>query len=441
MAFDPFGDFETKGYLRNHAGLKNTQDVKRFEHSSFARNVPDALAKLDRLKTISTQDVQETHKTLFQDAYPWAGETRTLNIHKGEVSFQPVSFAARGLETALQSGNNAEQFRQDPGKFIGEIAYAHPFLDGNGRTITTVTDALARKADFHIRWEDTNKSEYLTALTKEINEPYKGHLTEYLKPHIRDGARSLEDIAKTLTNLRGLSRPDEQTRQNANPTLVLVEGSDPASKAAVISVANIPADAKNISPRTVQEERQFTGPNASKNAVTEAVQRHHDAIQNRQSFIVESTLASGHGKELINQAREAGFKIELHAAAKQDLSISNSKLDKRLPEAISAVDKTVLYDQPNNDQTRQVATLTKASFEFDKNPPKWAVNAAIRATSIDHDKAINPEEAKAALQNRSVAAQAGGLNKEQVDAIQRSSNANAQQLQRQAQQRDNGPSR
>lgn len=35
MTFDPFGDFETRGYLRNLFGEKDPEIVRHLEHSSF----------------------------------------------------------------------------------------------------------------------------------------------------------------------------------------------------------------------------------------------------------------------------------------------------------------------------------------------------------------------------------------------------------------------
>ena len=35
MSFDPFGDFETRGYLRNVFGEKDPNIIKYLEHSSF----------------------------------------------------------------------------------------------------------------------------------------------------------------------------------------------------------------------------------------------------------------------------------------------------------------------------------------------------------------------------------------------------------------------
>ena len=222
MAFDPFGDYETRGYLRNYAGARDPKVVKEIEHASFRGNVKEALEALDTKREITFDDVRDTHRTLFKDVYPWAGESRdqnaaNLNITKGPVTFQPAPYVPQGVSYALQSANDPQAFRADPGNTIGELAYAHPFLDGNGRTITTVMESLARKANFHIEWEKTNKADYLAALTREIDDPGKGHLTKYLEPHIRDGARSLEDIRTTLTRLPGLSAPEQSIDPGNSP--------------------------------------------------------------------------------------------------------------------------------------------------------------------------------------------------------------------------------
>ena len=68
---------------------------------------------------------------------------------------------------------------------MGYLAFAHPFLDGNGRAIVTLFSVLAQRAGFSINWSETDKDAYLDALTKEIEVPSKGHLDDYLKPFIR----------------------------------------------------------------------------------------------------------------------------------------------------------------------------------------------------------------------------------------------------------------
>ena len=43
MPFDPFGDHDTRGHLRNFAGEKDPARIKRIEHHAFAANVRSPL--------------------------------------------------------------------------------------------------------------------------------------------------------------------------------------------------------------------------------------------------------------------------------------------------------------------------------------------------------------------------------------------------------------
>lgn len=55
MSFDPFGDFETTGYLRNSLGLKDPAEVKENEHFSFEMGLDEALSYLERTKNLTTR--------------------------------------------------------------------------------------------------------------------------------------------------------------------------------------------------------------------------------------------------------------------------------------------------------------------------------------------------------------------------------------------------
>lgn len=72
MTFDPFGDFETLGYLRNIANEKERNIVRRLEHASFTTGIDAAFANLAVRTPITYQDVLDTHKILFEAIYPWA---------------------------------------------------------------------------------------------------------------------------------------------------------------------------------------------------------------------------------------------------------------------------------------------------------------------------------------------------------------------------------
>ena len=57
MTFDPFGDFEARGYLRNVAQEKDPAIVRRLEHASFTTGIDDAFEALKKKKALTYSDV------------------------------------------------------------------------------------------------------------------------------------------------------------------------------------------------------------------------------------------------------------------------------------------------------------------------------------------------------------------------------------------------
>jgi cell filamentation protein len=60
VTFDPFGDFETQGYLRNFEKEKDITIVKRLEHTSFMTGIDEAFATLATRKEFGYEDVLQT---------------------------------------------------------------------------------------------------------------------------------------------------------------------------------------------------------------------------------------------------------------------------------------------------------------------------------------------------------------------------------------------
>lgn len=227
MIFDPFGDFETRGYLRNFDAEKNPESIKALEHIAFLDNLEAALANLARKERLVYLDVLEIHKILFEFVYPWAGQDREttvpgIGVSKGSVLFAHPKDARRAVEHALEIGQDQALMAEKPGEVMGFLAYGHPFLDGNGRTIMIVHAELARRANFSIDWADTDKVQYLTSLTQELSQPGKGHLDAYLRPFIRDqvGAEPFAHLAR-MPGLAGSSdfEADEVTGSVESPVL------------------------------------------------------------------------------------------------------------------------------------------------------------------------------------------------------------------------------
>ena len=228
MTFDPFGDFESQGYLRNLAKEKDPDIVRRLEHASFMTGIDAALDHLMKIKRLSYTDVLATHRTLFDAVYPWAGQDRgttapDLAISKGPVLFAHPKHIQQAVDYALAHGQDRDFMRENPGVIMGYLAYGHPFLDGNGRTIIVVHGVMAQRAGISIDWATTDKAGYLGALTKELDDPDQGHLDAYLKSFIRE-AVGQDRLAAEIALAPGLDGNDEQNE-------VLGRTTDPALKA------------------------------------------------------------------------------------------------------------------------------------------------------------------------------------------------------------------
>jgi len=220
MTFDPFGDFETAGYLQNSLCLKDPTEVKESEHLSFEASIEEALACLAKRKPVSYQTVLNVHKILFSGFYHWAGKDRNelvphLAVFKGahddprSTVFERPDLIKRSVDYALELASDKKRFRKYPGEVMGQLAFAHPFLDGNGRTILLVFMELCYRARFAIDWSKTSKDDYLLALSDEIRDPGQGHLDGYLKPFIV-AISSRDQWPETISDIRGLDGLDKE---------------------------------------------------------------------------------------------------------------------------------------------------------------------------------------------------------------------------------------
>lgn len=113
------------------------------------------------------------------------------------------------VDYALELAADKKSFKDHPGRVMGQLAFAHPFLDGNGRTILLVFMELCYRAKFAIDWSRTNKDDYLRALSDEIREPREGNLDNYLKPFIID-ISSRDQWPETISGIRGLDGLDKE---------------------------------------------------------------------------------------------------------------------------------------------------------------------------------------------------------------------------------------
>ena len=125
---------------------------------------------------------RQIHKHLFSDIYEFAGQTRTVNLAKGNFRFAPVMY----LDAALESIEKMPQstFDEIIEKYV-EMNIAHPFREGNGRSTRIWLDQiLKKKLGKVIDWSLVDKDDYLMAMERspvkdvEIKVLLKAALTD-----------------------------------------------------------------------------------------------------------------------------------------------------------------------------------------------------------------------------------------------------------------------
>ena len=111
MTFDPFGDFATRGYLRNIAKVKDPEIVQRLQHNSFLTGIDAALAQLQAQLRLGYGDVLRTHTTLFEAVF--RGPVRTAlrmrlisSSTKDPVLFAHPNDIRKAVDYALEKGQD-----------------------------------------------------------------------------------------------------------------------------------------------------------------------------------------------------------------------------------------------------------------------------------------------------------------------------------------------
>ncbi len=150
--------------LRNKLDLRDADALEEFER----RAVLAALYKL-RVKplklSIGVPRLKATHKAIFGQVYPWAGEFRenTGSMRKWReagyaVVYGPSTYVAAEMDRIFSNlkqdgdlrGLSLDQFAAKAAFYYGEMDGTHPFREGNSRTLRQFFIDLALAAGFDL---------------------------------------------------------------------------------------------------------------------------------------------------------------------------------------------------------------------------------------------------------------------------------------------------
>lgn len=112
----------------------------------------------------TTKGLQAIHKYLFDGLYDFAGELRTVNISKGGFRFANTLYLAEILIKIEQMPEGS--FEEIIAKYV-EMNIAHPFMEGNGRTMRIWLDMMLKtRVQKVVNWQFVPKELYLQSMER-----------------------------------------------------------------------------------------------------------------------------------------------------------------------------------------------------------------------------------------------------------------------------------
>ena len=172
--------------LENRLNISDAVELARVEERLSKAKAKKLFESgfLDTLEAGSFEALSEIHTYLFGEIYTFAGKVREVNISKGGFRFAPISY----LEVSLKNIEKMPQTTYDEivEKYV-EMNIAHPFREGNGRSMRIWLDHILKKElKLVVDWAEVDKDDYLLAMERspikdvEIKHLLKEALSEQI---------------------------------------------------------------------------------------------------------------------------------------------------------------------------------------------------------------------------------------------------------------------
>lgn len=170
--------------LENKLGITDSAQLAREEEKISKAKAKELFESgiLDSLHPGTYVTLARIHEFLFDEIYDFAGKMRTVNFAKGNFRFAPLMY----LRVSLENIDKMPQSSYDEiiEKYV-EMNIAHPFREGNGRSMRIWLDLILKK-ELHqvIDWSKVDKEDYLLAMERspirdiEIKHVLKQALTD-----------------------------------------------------------------------------------------------------------------------------------------------------------------------------------------------------------------------------------------------------------------------
>lgn len=179
MAVDPYTDPAT-GCLLNLLGITDPARLLVVEAALVAEAERSLYAHPELIRqTWDGGHWRAVHRYLFGDVYAWAGEYRSVDLHKEGHRFHPVARLAQGVVwcmdqlRAVATGPLLEPARLADAlsAVLSDMNEAHPFREGNGRTQRSLIAQAAAQHGQSLDWSGVSPAENIAASVASLDDP------------------------------------------------------------------------------------------------------------------------------------------------------------------------------------------------------------------------------------------------------------------------------
>lgn len=179
--------------LRNKLNIREAKLLEEIESLYSQKRLTDLYTDSLVSGRFGFRHLSRIHQYIFQDVYSWAGQIRTIRIHKGQTTFAyPEHIAAEAdrifdklrQERFLQ-GYLLPVLLERLSWYVGELNVLHPFREGNGRALRAWLRQLGQHNGLLFHFEQLEPDEWLhasiAAYTGDL-QPMNELLTRIVEP-------------------------------------------------------------------------------------------------------------------------------------------------------------------------------------------------------------------------------------------------------------------
>ena len=152
--------------LENKLGITSSAELAETEEKISKKKAAELFENgyLENLEAGTYKALAEIHRFLFGEIYEFAGKLREVNIAKGNFRFAPVMYLREAIGNIEKMSQSS--FDEIIEKYV-EMNVAHPFREGNGRSMRIWLDMMLKKETGQVMdWRKVDKDDYLLAMER-----------------------------------------------------------------------------------------------------------------------------------------------------------------------------------------------------------------------------------------------------------------------------------